>query len=193
MYLKRMEPVVAFHLDLYLEGIKTNIKEIMNRPCKEEFTYDLISTQKSKKIKLIVLKEKQRQMKVGELWQSVMGNYDGWINLKQGHETGLDVMNPSKKIAMEIKNRTNTDNNSSRKANLDKLAAFKKMNPEYTCIYATLNDKSEKKTREGFVKKFIHDGVELEHRMGYEVLTFVLGKDRDAILECVRDTLDQLD
>ena len=188
-----MEPVTAFQLELYLEGIKTNIKDIMNRPCKEEFTYDLISTQKSKKIKLIVLKEKQRQMKVGELWQTVMGNYDGWINLKQGHDTGLDVMNPSRKIAMEIKNRTNTDNNSSRKANLDKLAAFKKMNPEYTCIYATLNDKSEKKTREGFVKKFMHDGVELEHRMGYEVLTFVLGEDRDTILECVRETLDQLD
>jgi transketolase len=102
-------------------------------------------------------------------------------------------MNPSRKIAMELKNRTNTDNASSRKANLDKLAAFKKKNPEYTGIYATLNDSTEQKTRDGSVKKFIHDGVELEQYVGYEVLTLVLGEDRDKVLECVRDTLYELD
>ena len=164
----------------------------MNRPCKEDFTYDLISTQKSNENRLIVLKDKHCKMKTGELWQSILGSYPGWIDLKQGHESGLDVMNPSRKIAMEIKNRTNTDNASSRKANLDKLAAFKKKNPEYTCIYATLNDTTEEKTREGAVKKIIHDGVELEHRVGYEVLTLVLGEDRDAVLECIRYTLNQL-
>uniref|UniRef100_A0A6C0AHA9 Uncharacterized protein n=1 Tax=viral metagenome TaxID=1070528 RepID=A0A6C0AHA9_9ZZZZ len=191
VYSKRTE--TTLNLEVYLDCTRATIKKIMNRPCKEDFTFDLLSTPKSNENRLIVLKDKHRKMKTGELWQTVLGSYPGWSDLKQGHESGLDVMNPSRKIAMELKNRTNTDNASSRKANLDKLAAFKKKNPEYTCIYATLNDSTEQKTRDGSVKKFIHDGVELEQYVGYEVLTLVLGEDRDKVLECVRDTLYELD
>jgi hypothetical protein len=74
-------------------------------------------------------------MKIGEIWQEVLGNYQGYTNLKVGHETGLDILSDSKKVIIELKNRTNTDNSSSKKSNLDKLAKFKKNNPEYTCIY----------------------------------------------------------
>jgi len=73
------------------------------------------------------LKEKQRQMKIGEIWQEVLGNYNGCINLKIGHETGLDIISHTRKFAIELKNRTNTDNSSSKKSNLDKLAIFKKI------------------------------------------------------------------
>jgi hypothetical protein len=71
-----------------------------------------------------------------------LGSYDGFINLKVGHETGLDILSHTKKIAIELKNRTNTDNSSSKKSNLDKLAKFKKNNPTYICIYANINAKT---------------------------------------------------
>ena len=59
-------------------------------------------------------------MKVGEIWQEALGNYDEFINLKNGHESGLDIISHTKKTAIELKNRTNTDNASSKKSNLDK-------------------------------------------------------------------------
>ena len=84
-------------------------------------------------------------MKIGEIWQEVLGNYEGYTNLKSGHESGLDIISHNKKIAIELKNRTNTDNSSSKKSNFDKLANFKKKNPEYTCIYANINSDTKKK------------------------------------------------
>lgn len=85
-------------------------------------------------------------MKIGEIWQEVLGNYKDFINLKIGHESGLDIISHKNKFIIELKNRTNTDNYSSKKANLDKLARFKKNNPEYKCIYGNINHNTENKT-----------------------------------------------
>lgn len=104
------------------------------------------------KYKILALKEKQGQMKVGEIWQEVLGDYNGYVNIKIGHETGLDILSSSKKIAIELKNRTNTDNASSKKSNLDKLAKFKQANPDYVCIYANINADTKKKTIQGSIK-----------------------------------------
>jgi hypothetical protein len=141
---------MSFDLEKYFKLLETIIENILSRSENEVLTYDILDTEKSKKNKLIVLKEKQRQMKIGEIWQEVIGNYNGYINLKNGHKTGLDILSHTNKIAIELKNRTNTDNASSRKSNLDKLAKFKKNNPEYTCIYANINDNTEKKNDKRF-------------------------------------------
>ena len=102
----------AFSLTNYLEFLEHAIRKIILRPENDVLTYDILDTKKTKQNKLLVLKEKQRQMKVGEIWQEVLGTYDGFINLKVGHETGLDILSHTKKIAIELKNRTNTDNSS---------------------------------------------------------------------------------
>ena len=130
-------------------------------------------------------------MKVGEIWQEVLGNYEGCINLKVGHETELDILSHSKKFIIELKNRTNTDNSSSKKSNILKLIKFKKENPEYRCIYANINDSTEKKTLNGYIKKRIHNGVEIEYHVGYEFLTFILGNDTDAIIGFLKQTIDK--
>ena len=170
----------GFYLSKYYELLDKSIHTILSRPENDVLTYDILDTEKSKSNKLLALKEKQRQMKVGEIWQEVLGNYNGCVNLKIGHETGLDILSHTthtKKFAIELKNRTNTDNASSKKSNLDKLAKFKKSNPEYTCIYANINADTEKTTLQGCIKKIIHDGVEIEHHVGYEFLKFILGDD----------------
>ena len=135
----------GFCLSTYCELIDSSIHNILLRPENDILTYDILDTEKSKTNKLLALKEKQRQMKVGEIWQEVLGNYNGCVNLKIGHETGLDILSHTKKFAIELKNRTNTDNASSKKSNLDKLAKFKKHNPDYVCIYANINADTEKK------------------------------------------------
>ena len=180
-----------FSLTKYLESLEEIIHNILSRHENDTLTYDILDTEKSKINKLLVLKEKQRQMKVGEIWQEVLGNYNGCVNLKIGHETGLDILSHTKKFAIELKNRTNTDNASSKKSNLDKLAKFKKHNPDYVCIYANINADTEKKTLQGSIKKILHNGVEIDHQIGYDFLKFILGNDTDLIVDFVKNTIDK--
>ena len=180
-----------FVLSEYFEKMETIIQNILLRPENDVLTYDILDTEKSKKNKLLSLKEKQRQMKVGEIWQEIIGNYDEFINLKIGHETGLDILSNTRKLAIELKNRTNTDNASSKKSNLDKLSKFKKENPEYTCIYANINADTEKKTLQGYNKKITHNGVEIEHQVGCQFLTFIFGEKTEEIIEFVKNTIDK--
>jgi hypothetical protein len=178
-------------LTTYFAFLEKRIGEIMQRTENEIFTYDILDTEKTKQNKLIVLKEKQRQMKIGEIWQEVFGTYKDCINLKVGHETGLDILSHQKKIAVELKNRTNTDNASSKKTNMDKLAKFKKEHPDYVCIYANINADTEKKTKDGAVKKIIHNDVEIEHHVGSKFIQFMLGEDATQIIDFVRNTIDR--
>lgn len=108
----------------YFETSKIGIGKIISRPENDTLTYDILDTEKSLKNKLTSLKEKQRQMKVGEIWQYMIGNYKDFVDLKIGHETGLDILSDTRKIVIELKNRTNTDNASSKKSNLNKLMNF---------------------------------------------------------------------
>jgi len=73
----------------YFENLDLIICNILTRPENNILTYDILDTEKTCNIKLISLKEKQRQMKIGEIWQEVLGNYDGYMNLKRGHKSGL--------------------------------------------------------------------------------------------------------
>lgn len=180
-----------FILSEYFEKMETIIQNILLRPENDVLTFDILDTEKSKKNKLLALKEKQRQMKVGEIWQEIIGNYNEFINLKIGHETGLDILSNTRKLAIELKNRTNTDNASSKKSNFDKLSKFKKENPEYICIYANINDNTETKTLQGLRKKITHNEVEIEHQVGYMFLTFIFEDKTEEIIEFVKNAIDK--
>ena len=180
-----------FTLENYFEKLSKKINIILSRNSKEIFTYDILDTELIKKNKLIYLKEKQRQMKIGEIWQEVLGSYNGFENLGVGHKTGLDIISDEKKIIVELKNRTNTDNASSKKANLDKLAKFKKENPDYICVYGNVNDNNENKTIPGSIKNIIHNGVEIKQYIGMKLLTFILEENTNRIIDFVKQTIDQ--
>lgn len=182
-------------LNDYFVKMKPIITTILNRSSAEVFTFDLLDSQKTKENKLIVLKEKQRQMKIGEIWQEMLGNIDGFINCKIGHPTGLDILSYSKKIAIELKNRTNTDNASSRKANLDKLAKFKLEHPDYMCIYATINDTNENKTIVGYKKTIVHNGIEIIHYTGMKFIQFMYNNDIETankVITFLKQVIDEI-
>jgi hypothetical protein len=65
-----------FRLSKYFELLDNKIQNILLQPEHNVLTYDILDTQKTKKHKLLALKEKQRQMKVGKIWQEVLGNYN---------------------------------------------------------------------------------------------------------------------
>ena len=186
------EPVFySFNKIEYLEFIGNKIRDILLRPSKDVITYDILDNDKSRGYKLAAIKLKQIQMKYGEIWQVVLGNYNGCIDLKTGHASGLDILSISKNFAIELKNRTNTDNSSSRETNLVKLVRFKKLNPTFICIYASINEDTREKTTKGSIKKIIHNNIEIEHLIGYKFLNFILGDDTEIIIDFVKNTIDK--
>jgi len=151
-----------------------------------------MDTPKLTKNKIIGLKEKQRQMKIGKILQIVLGNYNKFNDLGEGDNSGLDIISIERKIILELKNRTNTDNVSSKKTNLDKLAKFKSLNPDYMCIYGCVNDTTEHKTKIGKIDTIIHNGVELKIFVGIKLLELILGDDVDKIITYVKNLIDRL-
>jgi hypothetical protein len=121
---------------------------------------------------------KQLQMKIGNVWQIAIGNYYNFRDLCVGHHTGLDVKNKKRKIIMEIKNRYNTNNASSKKSNFDKLEKYKRKHQDFECIYAVINDKKTK----GLHKIFEHNGVELAYYSGMCLLEYIFEDNTNTIL-----------
>ena len=91
-----------------------------------------------------------------------------------------------------VKNRTNTDNASSKKTNFDKLSKFKKNNPDYKCIYGNINDITEDKTIIGSEKYVTHNGVEIQIYTGMKLLRFVLENDMEIIVDYVKSIVERL-
>ena len=169
-----------FDINIYFTLIDKIISDILLKPQKDKITFDILDI--SKHNKLIILKEKQLQMNIGKIWQEIIGNYDGFINLKSHHNTGLDIISYEKKIIIELKNRTNTDNSSSKKTNLEKLANFKKQHLDYTCIYATINANTEQQTYNNNIKKLLIQNLEIENHTVYKFLKFIYNNDNDIII-----------
>ena len=185
--------MVPFNINNYYKNLYTKVHHILSRSEARKISFDILSTPKTERHRTIVLSEQQFRMKFGEIWQEALGSYNEYTNLNSGHESGLDIISYRNKIVIELKNRTNTDNDSSRRANFDKLARFKRNNPEYTCIYATINDNTEQSTYKprNVIKKIQHKNVEIEHHTGYPFLKFVLKDYTGNIINFLKKTINE--
>lgn len=119
----------------------------------------------------VAFKQRQLQMKEGELAQIVIGNWPEWEDLGVGHSSGMDCRKKDNSIILEVKNKWDTVKGSDiKKSLLPTLAAYKKENPQTRCIWAIFNPKPGcKKLHE----KIIHDGVEIEKIQGIELFKLV--------------------
>ena len=122
-------------------------------------------------------------MKIGYIWQIAIGNYIDFIDLGSNHITSLDVISEKRKIIMEIKNRYNTDNSSARQTNIRKLENYKLDHPDYTCIYAVINDKTHPRQI-----KPINNSV--MYYSGDCLLNYVFGSDKDKIVRFLTCTIN---
>ena len=98
---------VTFNREQYFTKLGESVKKILQRPTKDVLAYDILDTDKLKVNNLVALKVKQRQMKIGDIWQIAIGNYKDCQDLKVGHITGLDILSEKRKFIAELKNRTN--------------------------------------------------------------------------------------
>jgi len=184
-------PETEWNMEVYLSLLESKIKEIIQRPEKVELTYDFLDNENDIKDNLIALHSTQRKMKRGAIWQYALGNYKSFKDLGVGHITGLDLMSTGRKIIVELKNRTNTDNSSSRKTNKDKLAKFELQHPDYECIYGMINAKTKEESVKGKINTIQHNGVEIKEYIGMEFMRYILGEDTEIIMEFVKKTIDE--
>lgn len=173
------------HLESYFMRVNDGITRILQRPEKNEIAFDILDSDQDVTNALQCLKTKHRQMKYGEIWQVVIGEYPSFQNLKVGHPSGLDILSEDRKIIMELKNRYNTDNASSRETNMKKLVKFKRDHPEYICIYGLINDKK----LEGQIKSVTFEETEITFYSGQCLFNFIFGDDTTCILEFVKKTM----
>ena len=157
----------------YINCIRPIIKNMLTRKSKEYVYEPTIFGDNSKEnIKQleIAFKQRQKQMKEGELAQIIIGNWFGWEDLGIGHISGLDCRKKDNSIIIDVKNKWNTCNSGSQKALFDKLSYYKRENPSTRCIWAIVNPKPEcKKLHE----KIIYNGVEIEKIQGIELFKLV--------------------
>ena len=166
MVRRRLE---GFSLKTYLCKIESRITSILTQPNKQNITYDILDTSIRREKKKVFLLERQYQMKIGAIWQIVLGNYKTYIDLGIGHNTGLDIISYKLKIVMELKS-----------------------NPDYKCIYGNINDITEDKTIIGSEKYVTHNGVEIQIYTGMKLLRFVLENDMEIIVDYVKSIVERL-
>ena len=117
-------------------------------------------------------------MNVGKIWQISIGNWKDFTDLGTGDDTGLDVKSDKLKIIMEIKNRYNTDNLSSRKTNYCTLATYKKTHHDFICIYAVINDK----TKLGKDELIKYDDEEIRYLSGDKLMEYIFQNNKKQVL-----------
>ena len=113
------------------------------------------------------------QMRIGTLWQRIFGYIPGVVDLQVGHPSGLDLLTTDTfrhgTHIIELKNAYNTDNASSRRQNLTKLSRFTKDHPEYTPIYAVINDTHSKDFT------IHHEGIDIRYISKHVLFEFMFG------------------
>ena len=86
---------MRYWLLTYIKNINTLINKLFQRENKEYIHEPTIFGDNNKEnIKMleIAFKQRQKQMKEGELAQIVIGNWFGWEDLGVGHSSGLDCL-----------------------------------------------------------------------------------------------------
>ncbi len=90
LIIKDLENKWNYHF--YLIDINNYIYSIINKQQSNIITYDILDSNEIIQSKIIALKLKQYQMKIGNIWQYVLGNYKNYKDLKIGDESGLDII-----------------------------------------------------------------------------------------------------
>lgn len=134
---------------------------------------------------------KTLEMGAGKLWQSVIGSYGDFKDLGQGDPSGLDLVHPQRKFAMELKYSWNTDNHNSRYKTFEKLVRFHTIYPEYTVIYGFINPKRGYEADPGMDETILYHDVKIRKLSGRLLLKFLFDDDADQVVSVVRNITQQ--
>jgi hypothetical protein len=169
----------------YQKKIEDKISELLDKD-RSPFTFERsvfgIDSEEQKKALKIAHEVRQCQQKEGRINEIVLGNVYGWEELRVGSPSGLDIRRCDGKYFVELKNKHNTMNSSSRKAVIEKLVKWSAKNPETTCILGIVNPKNGK----GYQKEIQQDGECIKELGGEELFKLVFGKHYATYIEIAK-------
>jgi len=112
--------------------------------------------------------------RLGRAWEFVFTDFG--FNLVNNV---IDVINPNRLIALELKNSWRTDNANSKKCVFDKLKTYKRNNPNYTVVYGAINYKPQIPGKHE-IKENIH------FMYGDVFLNYIFGMRKDNVINTLR-------
>ena len=185
----RADATLCEHLETtYKPGIQ---KILCKGKPKTTVPYDILNTSNMFHVLKMLSAGINYNMKKGVIAQFMLGNYGKFANLHQGHPSGLDIVCHWRKIAIELKNRDNTDNSSSRSANLSKLHKFQEQYPDYLCLYGPINSDTEALTQAGRSGVYRCGDKMIPYLTGRQLLDFIMGGDTDRVVDFTKDVMEE--
>ena len=111
--------------------------------------------------------------RLGIAWEYVCTDF-GYIRQK----TGIDLINKTRRIAIELKNSDATLNSASKRSVIRMLKRFKKQNPTFTVMLAIINSNPHRSIKNGitFIK-------------GRSFLDFIFGTRQEQIISTLRTAI----
>lgn len=144
-----------------------------------DMKYKKISKEEWYNFEIFRQMDKAINNRIGYFHQIFLGNVDGWINLDYDKELRnkykVDLCNSTFDIFIEIKNKYNTLNSSSRESTYNKLLSIKKNNPKCRIILAYIISKP---SMCGY--KSLDNGIEI--LSGDKLYELILG-DKDGFIK----------
>lgn len=168
-------------MEEYFDIIKPRILDVLNRKRSDKVMSDILLDPIIEKYKKQCKYVKQLQMNIGEIWQIVIGEYKGYKNLGVGHISKMDIYHKKTNTYIELKNRYNTDNSSSRTANYEKMVNIMKKDPDATCIYGIINDKDQRSS----IKEIKYKDYTITIYSGNKLLKYIFGDNYRKVLKYV--------
>ena len=183
IFLECVKHVTDFYLDDYQKTPIVVLKESRN-------DIDTIKTIFDITVKQIGFdgwanKEMERQQdktinnKIGEFHQELLGKVDGWVDLGIGDETEIDLKKEDDTVFIELKNKHNTMNSSSKKIYREKLENVIEMYPDATAYWAYIISRKHKS--ENLAWKYQGREDERIRRISGDLLYEMITGDPDAL------------
>ena len=130
------------------------------------------------------LKDKQINNKIGELHQYLMENTKDFCKSNDiNKKLKVDVMKKDKSIFIEVKNKHNIMNSSSKESTINKLKKIKKKYPKSLCLIGIVNGKN--------YKKIISENPDIWEYSGEELFNLVFNDPNyyEFVTNCINDGL----
>ena len=155
--------------------METEISKLLSKPIKTKQNTDIILSNNYLNEISKANKLKTLQMSLGRIHE-LCATFYNWEKVPK-----IDLVDNNRKIALELKNRDNTDNSSSRYRNCEKLIEFKQNNPDYELYYICIN--SPKKQNE---KNIEFKGEKITFLFNEKALEFLYGSNYQNVINIIK-------
>jgi len=170
---------LGYSIDEIRLKVRTLINDTFNKDAVCQSPNDILLNSVSMDIisayhKMVIIRTR-----IGFLWEHIFCLF-GYNKLRKG----ADIINHDKKVIIELKNKTSSDNKSSRIENTSKL--IRSIKPGYKLIYGIVNDNKSKD------QDLDHEGTSYRLLTGALLLQFIIGDQWKDIIKIIQQEFNSI-